>query len=134
MTLDLQCVREFAERCTAAWCSHDTASGASLYSASGSLTIDEGTPSVGRAAIAAAAQDSIATFPDLAVPNGWKGDPRRPRIYRWILEGTKPGPGGTGKKVPIRGEQWRRGSGGLIAESQRHVHGDDENTRKVQIY
>jgi hypothetical protein len=55
-------------------------------------------------------------------------------IDRWILEGTKPGPGGTGKKVPIRGEQWRIGSGGLIAESQGHLDADDENTRRIQIY
>ncbi len=39
-------------------------------------------------------------------------------IYKWILEGTNSGPGGTGKRVRISGfEEWRIGGDGLIAES-----------------
>ena len=79
MPIEPEYLRDFARRYTAAWCSHDTASVASFYSAGGSLTIIDGPPAVGRAAIAAAAQDSIATFPGLTVLKGWPGDKRRPR-------------------------------------------------------
>lgn len=126
MPIEPEYLRDFARRYTAAWCSHDTASVASFYSPGGSLTINVGTPSVGRAAIAMAAQDFITTFPDLTVlMDGLeiKGDRA---IYRWTFEGTDTGPGGTGKKVRISGqEQWRIGSDGLIAESQGHFDAAD---------
>ena len=39
-------------------------------------------------------------------------------IYKWTLEGTDSGPGGTGKRVRISEfEEWRIGSDGLVAES-----------------
>ena len=99
MTLDLQRLREFAERCTA-WCSHDTASVASFYSAGGSLTIIDGPPAVGRAAIAAAAQDSIATFPGVTVLKGWPGDKRRPRNLSLVTRRHQPRPRRYQQKSP----------------------------------
>jgi hypothetical protein len=44
---------DFAQRYTAAWCSQEPASVAAHYSPAGSLTINDGEPSVGRAAIRA---------------------------------------------------------------------------------
>ena len=42
-------------------------------------------------------------------------------IYKWTLEGTNSGPGGTGKRVRISGyEEWRMGADGKIAESLGH--------------
>ena len=39
-------------------------------------------------------------------------------IYKWTLEGTNSGPGGTGRRVRISAfEEWRIGSDGLVAES-----------------
>src|SRR5438067_2281623 len=49
-------IREFARRYTAAWCSGDPASVAAHYAPDGSLTINDGEPSVGRDAITEAAQ------------------------------------------------------------------------------
>jgi uncharacterized protein (TIGR02246 family) len=49
---------DFATRYTAAWCSHDPARVAAFFAEQGSLTINHGAPSVGRAAIAAAAEGS----------------------------------------------------------------------------
>jgi hypothetical protein len=44
--------------------------------------------------------------------------PPFPVIYKWTLEGTDNGPGGTGKRVRISGfEEWRAGEDGLVAES-----------------
>jgi len=47
---------DFARRYTEAWCSQDPASVAEHYAPEGSLTINGGPPSVGRAAITEAAR------------------------------------------------------------------------------
>src|SRR5690242_432196 len=64
---ELAKLREFAARYTAAWCSHDAAKVAAFYSPSGSLTINDGAPAVGREAIAEAARAFMTAFPDLQV-------------------------------------------------------------------
>src|SRR5271167_863699 len=58
---------DFAQLYTAAWCNQDAARVAACYSPDGSLTINNGPPSVGRAAITAAAQSFMTDFPDLKV-------------------------------------------------------------------
>ena len=41
--------------------------------------------------------------------------------YRWTLIGTNTGPGGTGRRVEIKGfEEWTIGDDGLIAASLGH--------------
>lgn len=114
-TFDLQ---DFARRYTAAWCSQDAVRVASFFASDGSLTINDGAPSVGRAAITAAAQEFMTVFPDLKVTmDDISGNEDR-AIYRWTLEGTNTGPEGTGAHVRISGyEEWRIGSDGLIAAS-----------------
>ena len=110
--------RGFATRYTAAWCSQDAASVAALFSPSGSLTINEGTPSLGRIAITEAAQGFMTAFPDLMVYMDGLLEEHGKVIYKWTLEGTNSGPGGTGKRVLISGfEQWRIDDDGLVAES-----------------
>jgi predicted ester cyclase len=111
-------LREFASRYTAAWRSQDAASVAGFFAPGGSLTINGGTPSVGRNAIAEAAQGFMTAFPDLKVYMDDLLEERGKMIYRWTLEGTNSGPGGTGKRVRISGfEEWRIGNDGLVAES-----------------
>jgi len=118
MTFDL---RNFAEHYTAAWCSHNVANVASYYSPNGSLTINSGPPSVGRAAIATAAQEFMAAFPDLKVSMDDISMEGECAIYRWTLEGHNRGPSGNGAHVRISGyEVWQIGPEGLIAESQGH--------------
>ena len=58
---------DFAARYTAAWCSHRAADVAAFYAESGSLTINDGTPAVGRGAVQAAAQNFMSAYPDLLV-------------------------------------------------------------------
>ncbi len=112
-------VRDLAERYTAAWCNRNASSVAGFYSPEGSLSINRGAPAVGRAAIAAAAQEFMTDFPDLAVFMEALEAQADRIVYRWRLTGTNTGPSGTGRRVGIRGfEQWRIGPDGLIAESR----------------
>ena len=109
---------EFATRYTAAWCSQNPASVAAFFATGGSLTINGGTPSVGRSAITGAAQGFMTAFPDLKVYMDDLLEKEGKVIYRWTLEGTNSGPGGTGKRVRISGfEEWRIGADGLVADS-----------------
>ena len=65
--MDASRLRDFATRYTGAWCSQDAASVASFFAENGSLTINRGTPAVGREAITASAQGFMTAFPDLMV-------------------------------------------------------------------
>ena len=106
--MDAARLRDFANRYTAAWCSQHAASVAAHFAADGTLTMNGGTPSVGRAAIAAAAQGFMTDFPDLEVAmDGIAIDDVR-AVYRWRLTGTH---AGTGASVRISGREnghWTR--------------------------
>jgi predicted ester cyclase len=99
---------------------------AEFFAEHGTLTINDGAPAAGRAAITAAAQGFMSAFPDLVVR---MDDVRREgdrAIYRWTLTGTNSGPGGGGRSVRISGyEVWRLGADGLIAESLGHFDAAD---------
>ena len=115
-------IRDFATRYTAAWCSQDPGRVAAFFAPTGSLTINGGTPAVGRDEITAAAQGFMTAFPDLKVLMDSVIVQGRDRaVYHWTLVGTNTGPGGAGRAVRISGfEEWRFGADGLIAESQGH--------------
>jgi len=119
-------VRDFAERYTAAWCSHDAGRVATFYSPNGSLTINGGVPAQGRDAIAQAAREFMTAFPDLQVLMDnviARGDRTE---YNWTLVGTNTGPGGTGHLVRISGlEEWQFDAEGLIARSFGHFDAAD---------
>jgi hypothetical protein len=111
----------FAMRYTTAWCSRSASSVADFYSESGSLTINDGVPAVGRKAVEAAVQNFMTAYPDLVVkfdrlePNGDR------MLYHWTFIGTNSGPGGTAQQVRISGfEDWKIGADGLIADSRGH--------------
>jgi uncharacterized protein (TIGR02246 family) len=114
-------LHDFARRYTEAWCSQDPARVAEHYAPEGSLTINGGTPSVGRAAITEAAQSFMAAFPDMQVIMDELVTQEDGAEYRWTLAGTNTGPGGSGKRVRISGfEEWTIGDDGLIAASLGH--------------
>ncbi len=115
-------IHELATRYTAAWCSHDAASVAAFFAPDGSLTINGGTPAIGRGEITAAAQGFMTAFPDMKVLMDSVVLQGRDRaVYHWTLVGTNTGPSGTGRAVHISGfEEWRIGADGLIAESLGH--------------
>jgi predicted ester cyclase len=119
-------LNDFAARYTSAWCSQNASSVAAFFSRAGSLQINDGSPSVGRTAIAAAAQDFMTALPDLVIKMDRLVVDGGRIEYRWTLTGTNTGPGGTGKSVRISGyEQWRFGSDALIAESKGHFDAAD---------
>lgn len=119
-------LHDFATRYTAAWCSQDAASVAAFFGENGSLTINDGPPSVGRPAIAAAAQEFMTAFPDLKVMMDNVSGQTEYATYRWTLEGHNTGPGGSGAFVRISGyEEWLIGGNGLIARSLGHFDAAD---------
>jgi ketosteroid isomerase-like protein len=114
-------MKQFAVRYTAAWCSKDPASVAAFFAEDGSLRINDGAPSVGRAAITDAARSFMTGFPDLTVEMDALETLAGKYRYRWTLTGTNTGPGGTGRKVRISGfEEWTLGADGLVASSLGH--------------
>jgi len=119
--VELGDVKALATGYTAAWCSQDPARVASFFAEDGSLTINAGAPSVGRAAITAAAQGFMTAFPDMVVQMDTIERAGEGFVYCWTLTGTNTGPGGTGRRVQIRGyEEWIVGPDGLIARSLGH--------------
>ena len=123
---------DFAIRYAAAWSSQKPGNLAAFYAEDGSLTVNAGAPSVGRAAITTMAQGFMAAFPDMLVKmDEVRGDGRH-ATFRWIWTGTNTGPGGTGKSVRINGyEEWTIGADGLIRESKGHYN-EAEYQRQLQ--
>lgn len=123
---------DFATRYAAAWSSQDPARLASFYAESGSLTVNTGVPSVGRAAIGATARGYMTAFPNMVVRlDSLRQDGAR-TIFHWTWTGTNTGPGGTGKSVNLSGyEHWTIGADGLIAESRGHFD-EAEYQRQVR--
>jgi hypothetical protein len=108
----------FAERYTAAWCSQQPSQVAEFFAPDGVLTINGGTPSIGRDAITASAAAFMTAFPDLVVLLDALHDHDGRVCYDWTLIGTNTGPGGTGRAVRITGrEAWRMDVHGTIADS-----------------
>jgi len=118
MSLSQDELSDFARRYTEAWCSGDPSRVADHYSPQGSLTINEGTPAIGRDAVRETARGFMVGFPDLLVEmDELHFDGASPK-YHWTLTGTNTGPAGTGRSVRISGdEQWTIDDDGLIAAS-----------------
>ena len=112
---------EFANRYAKAWCSQKPESVAAFFAERGSLTVNNGPPALGRAAIAEEARGFMRTFPDMVVTMDEVSRDSDGTKFHWTLTGTNTGPGGTGKSVRISGyELWKIGNDGLIAESKGH--------------
>jgi hypothetical protein len=126
-------MREFAMDYTAAWSSQRPAKVAEHFSEKGSLTINGGTPSVGRTAITSAAQGFMTAFPDMVVTmDSLHVVDENHAVYHWMLTGTNSGPNGTGKSVRIHGyEEWTLGGDGLIEKSLGH-YDQAEYDRQLQ--
>ena len=123
---------DFATRYAAAWSGQDPTALASCYTEDGSLTVNQGTPSVGRAAIAATARGFMTAFPDMVVKLDGLSQEGDRTIFRWLWTGTNTGPGGTGQSVRLRGyEEWILGADGLIREAKGH-YDEAEYQRQLQ--
>ncbi|HKD85166.1 MAG TPA: ester cyclase [Terriglobales bacterium] len=126
MQPDLVNLRDFATRYTAAWCSQNPDAVAAFYSPHASLTVNDGPPAIGHAAIREVAQSFMTAFPDMKVILDSVLVRDGGAEYHWSLIGTNTGPGGSGQKVRISGfELWQIGGDGLIASSQGHFDAAD---------
>ena len=132
MSLNRDELSNFAQRYTEAWCSGDPSRVADHYSQQGSLTINDGTPSLGRNAITEAAQGFMIGFPDLRVEMDELRLEGASPEYHWTLTGTNTGPAGTGRTVRISGyEQWTIDDDGLISASLGHYDQADWDRQVV---
>lgn len=124
---------DFGKRYAAAWSSQNPAQLASFYAEDGSLIVNGGAPSTGRAAIAAKAQSFMTAFPDMVVTMDRMDKHGDHPVFRWIWTGTNTGPGGTGKFVRITGyEEWTLDSNGLITTSDGH-YDEAEYERQLKV-
>jgi hypothetical protein len=121
MTFDPATLHDFAARYTAAWCSQNASSVAGFFSPKACLSLNGGSPAVGREAITETVQGFMDTFPDLRVFLDGVAPQGDEVVYSWTLTGTNTAPGGTGHRVHISGfERWTMGEDGLIAQSNGH--------------
>lgn len=118
-------------RYAAAWSSQNPEQLASFYSEDGSLVVNDGTPSAGRAAIAATARAYMTGFPDMVVSmDSIAATPNGANFY-WTWTGTNTGPGGTGASVHLTGyEEWTLDADGFIQLSDGH-YDQEEYERQV---
>jgi predicted ester cyclase len=116
----------FAKRYAEAWCSQNPESVAAFFAERGSISINNGRPAVGRAAIAKEAEAFMTTFPDMVVTFDKLESRPDGTAFHWTLTGTNSGPGGAGKRVRISGyELWKIDNDGFIAESKGHFDGTE---------
>jgi predicted ester cyclase len=102
-------------------CSEKPESVAAFFAENGSLSVNDGPPAVGRAAIAEVAQGFMRDFPDMIVTMDDVNHESDATKFHWTLTGTNTGPAGTGKRVRINGyELWQFDNAGLIGESKGH--------------
>lgn len=119
--MDSTDLTEFATRYAAAWSSQDPATLASFYADNGSITVNDGEPSVGRDAVEETARAFMTGFPDMVVRLVELRQEGGHVVFHWHWTGTNTGPGGTGNAVDIQGyEEWTLDSDGLILESLGH--------------
>ena len=105
----------FGEKYTEAWNSRQPAKMASFYAEDGVLTINKGTPSVGREQLAKTAQSFMQAFPDMVLTMDRLIKNNGTYRYHWTFKGTNNGPNGSGNKVEFSGfEEWTMNNVGLI--------------------
>jgi predicted ester cyclase len=118
---DLAKITTFAKHYAAAWCSRNPESVAAFFAENGSLSVNNGPPAVGRAAIAEIARGFMRDFPDMIVTMDEVTAGSDGTKFYWTLTGTNTEPGGTGRRVQISGyELWKINDDGLIGESKGH--------------
>ena len=121
MPLNPTDIRNMAERYAEAWSSHSPEAVASFYEEDGRITINDGEPVVGRAAIADVAQGFYDAFPDLVVRLDDIRTAGDRAVFMWTLEGTNSGPDGSGHAVKISGwEAWHLSDAVRVIESDGH--------------
>jgi uncharacterized protein (TIGR02246 family) len=116
MPADPEQIHRMAENYAKAWSARAPEAVASFYEEAGRLSINDGEPIVGRAAIAELAQGFYRDFPDLIVHLDDIRTAGHNAVFLWTLEGTH---SETGKYVKLGGwEEWVVSDDILVAESR----------------
>jgi SnoaL-like polyketide cyclase len=127
-TMDASELNSFGKKYSGAWCSQKPDSVAAYFADNGSLSVNNGTPAVGRIAIAKVAEGFMTAFPDMIVAMDSLRTTSDGIEFHWTLTGTNSGPNGTGKKVRISGfELWQFDDNGLILESKGSYNAEEYN-------
>ena len=114
-------ITTFAKRYAEAWGSQNPESTAAFFAENGSLSVNDGPPAVGCAAITEVARGFMRDLPDMIVTMDDVTHASDGTKFQWTLTGTNTGPGGTGGRLCISGyELWKIDEDGLIAESKGH--------------
>ena len=109
---------EFGQQYTDAWNSKVPEKMASFYAEDGTLTVNDGTPAVGREQLAETARSYMEAFPDLELTMDSLTTENGRYRYYWTFKGTNTGPNGTGNKVDFSGyEEWTMNEQGLVQKS-----------------
>src|SRR5436305_7610483 len=95
---DMSELNDFAKRYAKAWCSQNPESVAAFFAENGSLSVNDGPPAVGRAAIAEEARGFMRTFTNMVVTmddvlrdSELGGRSSCDAIFHWTLTGTNTG-------------------------------------------
>ncbi|WP_233451056.1 ester cyclase [Hanstruepera ponticola] len=109
---------EFGQKYTDAWNSKVPEKMASFYAEDGTLTVNNGTPAVGRKQLAETANSYMEAFPDMVLTMDSLTIENDSFRYYWTFKGTNTGPNGTGNKVNFSGfEEWTINDQGLVQKS-----------------
>lgn len=125
---DYEKMVEFGEKYTVAWNSKKPEIMASFYAEDGTLTVNNGTPAVGRKQLAETAKSYMEAFPDMKlIMDSLVADSGTYR-YHWTFIGTNTGLGGTGNKVNFSGfERWTMNNERLVQKSIGTYDANDYN-------
>ena len=116
----------FAKSYSQAWSGVRPEFVAMFFAEDGSLRINDGEASVGRAAITEVAQSFMTDLPDMVVRYDSLVKTDTGANFYWTLLATNTGPGGTGNKVNVQGyEEWILSEDGLVQTSQGHFPSEE---------
>ena len=123
---DLDKMIEFGQKYTDAWNSKVPEKMASFYAEDGTLTVNNGTPAVGREQLAQTAKSYMDAFPDLELTMDSLIKENETYRYYWTFKGTNTGPNGTGNEVDFSGyEEWTINDQGLVQKSIGKYNADE---------
>jgi len=101
--MEIDELNSFAKKYAQAWSSQKPEEVSKFFAPDGSLTVNEGEPAIGTAAITNVAKGFMDAFPDMIVTMDSLVTKSNKTDFHWTLIGTNTGTGGTGNKVRIRG-------------------------------
>ena len=117
---------DFGNTYADAWSSERPEAVADMFAQDGSLSINDGEPACGRAAICEVANEFMTAFPDMNITCDRFVLEDGVYQWYWTMKGTNTGPGGSGRPILISGfEELEFDSAGLIQTARGHFDQDD---------